>query len=505
MNFINEGFDIKKGTFVKKDGNTIPIVYIESTDGDDTYQYKDTLKKKFGASWFNSIKSWGWFAGNNPSDVVKNKVEPCLRWLNTVAKSGNIPDENGIIQKINELIRALDANAGAEDTAGDDVVVTSAEAIKRRLEEFKRELINTVSSDEFKKKFEPIIKFRQAQGHKFSFLNSLLIFVQDPKATMVKSRKRWLAVNREVIPGSPAIWLWVPRGTSSTTPEEKEMIKNAFLRRVKKDSVDQLTPGEKEELDIQMRKNSAEHFDLGPYFFDYRFTKQIEGKDDLVGNPNVDAPWYDDKGDETDMLTQFINNMTNAILASGVKIEYVNDLDGARGLSANGVIKLLKEPKRNAGYLNTIIHEFSHEVLHQTYLRDNNRDYSQFFVGREGGRSLVEQQAELCAWIVMKYLGYDMPTNINYVGLWGLDDKNAVKVFDSVVNVANKMIGLVAEKPVNESTLDNEEPNYLGMDGEDLADMVGCGKYYREGEKELEVMQKDIKESFYRVFNKINI
>ena len=32
-----------------------------------------------------------------------------------------------------------------------------------------------------------------------------------------------------------------------------------------------------------------------------------------------------------------------------------------------------------------------------------------------------------CAWIVMRSFGYDMQTNINYVGIWGLNQDNAVK------------------------------------------------------------------------------
>ena len=45
----------------------------------------------------------------------------------------------------------------------------------------------------------------------------------------------------------------------------------------------------------------------------------------------------------------------------------------------------------------------------------------------------------------MKGFGYDMPTNINYVGIWGLNQDNAVKVFDSVSKVATIITKKITE------------------------------------------------------------
>ena len=138
---------------------------------------------------------------------------------------------------------------------------------------------------------------------------------------------------------------------------------------------------------------------------------------------------------------------------------------------------MLSNQKINTGLINTLVHEFAHELLHQKYLKNNNKELSEYFVGTSEGRGKVEQQAELCAWIVMKNFGYDMPTNINYVGIWGLDQSNAAEVFDSVANVAQYIVKGI-DKNLNLMSESRILKESISITGRDVANMLGLGKLY---------------------------
>lgn len=470
---LTETFSYQIGTIKTQNGNNMRVAYIDAKRSQDTYSIRKDIQK-FGAKWQPQSQWWYWILGNKPEEVIQNQVKPCIEFLSkrewVDGERRNVEDiVNELIQKVKSATMPNVANA------------TNKEEILNRLEDFKAELVRITSDEEFKRMMEPIIKFRNAAGAGYSILNTILILIQDPEAKMVKTKKNWEKVNRRIKKGAKAICLWYPVGERVYTPEEQELIKADFLRKKRVKSVEELTPGDREVLEKSMKKTTAERFDLGPYWFDYRFTEQIPDTEDMVGNPDHDIQWFDDSGDETPELVSKIDALIKVIEHEGIKVDYVDDLGGARGVSKSGAIDVLKNQPKNAGMLNTLVHEFAHEMLHQTYLKNKNSDLKDYFVGTEEGRGKVEQQAELCAWIVMRSFGYDMPTNINYVGLWGLNQDNAVKVFDSVSRVATYINGSIL-KMENGQMMESKQ--YLKENnipsGYEIAQMVGCGEVYKK-------------------------
>lgn len=155
---------------------------------------------------------------------------------------------------------------------------------------------------------------------------------------------------------------------------------------------------------------------------------------------------------------------------------------------------------------NTLTHEYAHELLHQSYVSKRDSDYAQYFIGKAQGRAVVEQQAELCAWIVLRNFGYDMPTNINYVGLWGMDEKAAPFVFDTVANVATTIIKDISNKITNTVTESIGDNNGV-ITGLDVAKLVGYEDLYLNAKKanEMDIQNRlAFQESFKRIFNNIN-
>ena len=108
-------------------------------------------------------------------------------------------------------------------------------------------------------------------------------------------------------------------------------------------------------------------------------------------------------------------------------------------------------------------------------------DYASYFVGKEFGTKIVEQQAEISAWIVMRNFGYDMQTAKNYVACWGGDDKTAAYAFDTVAKVATRII-----KGMNENMSVVNESLTIGgtVTGLDVAKLVGMEDTYMRGKQE---------------------
>lgn len=498
---LTEVFNVKNGVFRKKDGEQVRIAYIDPTTSEGTYQHKDKIKNDFGASWIGVLKTWGWFLGNNPEQVYQTKIKPCLEYLVSVEKNDGSDEKREVISIIDSLLQELQS-ASMPSTSEVGFKFMTKEEIQDKVASFKDELLNIMSDEEFKAKLMPIIKFRNAQGHKFSFRNTILILVQDPEAKLVKSRTNWEKMNRKVVPNAKPIALWVPKGGKPLTADEKRIRTRQFCDECGVTDVKDLNPGQQERLRVLLKGYQASSFDLMPNFYDYRFTVQMEGKEDLVGNPNEELPWFDDSGEETPETVKLCDSLIDVIQEVGIKVNYVDDLGGARGVSMSGVIEVLKNVPKNSGMLNTLTHEFSHELLHQKYLHTKNDELKGYFIGTKQGRAIVEQQAELSAWIVLRNFGFDMDTNINYVGMWGMNEKNAAQVFDTVASVAEEIIVRLGKKISTNVVEAYDRLNESHIDGFRLAKMLGFEDLYRRS-KEIEE-QESVTKSFKNMMGRIN-
>lgn len=481
---LTETFDYQIGTIKTKNGNNMRVAYIDANRSQSTYDLRKKIQE-FGAKWYGPTKWWYWVLGNDPEGVIRNQVQPCMEFLSTKEDMGGGPKRD-IVASIDKLIAKVKGakmpNTGGANTKDD---------ILSKLEGFKADLVRITSDDEFKQKMGPLIKFRNANNYQYSLINTILILIQDPQATLVKAGGAWRDYyGRKVKPGSKSIMMWIPKGEKNRDEEEKIRITNDFLAKKRVKSVKELSAPDKERLDKHLNKTVPQYFDLAPYWYDWRFTEQMDGTEDVLGNPGSDIQWFDDSGEETPELVQHIDALIEVIQEKGIQFNFVDDLGGARGVSKSGTIDVLRNQPKNAGMFNTITHEFAHEILHQRYLQSKDEEMKGYFVGTEEGRSKVEQQAELCAWIVLRSFGYDMPTNINYVGIWGLNQDNAVRVFDSVSSVATYISKKINQKERGEETDMFESKQYLKEgeipSGYEIAQMVGCGKVYQRAARKIQ-------------------
>lgn len=496
---LNEEYNVIKKIKIKNDGGQYSIAYIDPKTSDSLYGKNDILKR-YGAKADTSVRPWlwFWFIGDTPEEqarVINTKIKPCLTALNNANGSGS---DTEIIKAIDSAIERLIQSKIEVEIVPSATKPQYADKneIKDKLLRFKEELVQAMSDQDFKSKLAPILKFRNAQGHKYSLLNTILIWIQDPNATLVKSRSNWLAANKEIIPNARAISMWVVN-SSPKAKEEQQKIIGGYLKSLKKKSTNELTITEREELKILLKDVApGVSWTLVPAFYDISQTKQIEGKEDLVGSGKADLEWYTE-GMEDERVAAIYSSLLEFAKEKNITVSVKDDLGGARGsASATGEIDILQNSGKDVGLTKTLAHEISHQLLHWDYVASRDPKMKEYFVGVKEGRAKVEQQAEVSAWIVMKNFDFDLPTSINYIAMWGSDEKSVVKVFDEVAKVANILIEYVENKM---KTMRTESETLNGkISGLDVAKLFGKESVYLKYQN-----MNEIKESFYKTLKKI--
>lgn len=194
-----------------KTGEKHPQFTINPKD-EKSFKHKDVYKKH-GAKWFNG--GWTFTAwDDNIQKMLDKKIKPTLE---EIAKMEG-EDPTQIIEILSFLENEMKAILSGDK---ENVVVNnqtnfskkSAEEILQRLDELKKKLIDITSAEDFKEFMRPILKFRNTKKQQFSFGNTILIWLQDPKATFVQSIGNWdKKYNRNIKGDAKLISLYVPIG-----------------------------------------------------------------------------------------------------------------------------------------------------------------------------------------------------------------------------------------------------------------------------------------------------
>ena len=515
---INESYEWK---IVPKINNMGKKVYRAVLDRelstDNIFNVKDKLKS-FGAQWDSVDKVWYFTLWKDPdkrAEQIEKVIKPCVQYLKSVETS---PNGNDLESEMQKLLKQIDEVLNAPETSSTDENEDPADVkeVKSKLMDYKQELINSFKDNTFREKMGPIIKFRSAQGAGYSILNTILIMLQKPDAKMVKSISKWNAANKTIKPGAKPIYLWSPIGKRELTKDERLEVEVKFYKKMQKlygteiVSKNQLKVGDRERLEKELNRVVAVGFKLKPIFYDVSDTVQMPGKEDLIGNLEGfdDVEWSDETTAADERSQQLYNAIVETIKDFGISVDMVRDLGGAKGVSMGGKIEVLADAPKNIGAVSTLVHELSHELLHQTYLKTKGgerEDWAKYFVGKEFGKNIVEQQAEISAWIVMKNFGYDMQTAKNYVACWGGDEKTAAYAFDTVANVATRIIKGMSENlgMMNEGLGANTVITDM-----DVAELVGMADVYKKGKAEqqagTDARIQSINEQFNSFLNRLN-
>lgn len=240
--------------------------------------------------------------------------------------------------------------------------------------------------------------------HHYSFTNSLLIHLANPKATQVAGFKDWQRkFNRTVKKGEHGIPILAPVT-------------------YKKSKSDDSKPNDTTETSVEIESTEAPDERVRTfttfrtvYVFD---VSQTEG-DPLPVEPN----WHDhDKNAKIEKaLYSFANN-------KGIKIEVVDNLHGADGVSKGGKIKVVEE----AG-TRTLVHELAHEILHWRH-PELKLSHTQ-----------EEIEADATAYVVAQHFNMllEKEATPNYLALSRADGKSILSCFNRIRDASIEIIQAV--------------------------------------------------------------
>lgn len=475
-----------------------PIIKIKGSFPGELYK----ILTKYGAEYSKKYKQsesyiFWWVNNNNYQEVIDNKIKPALA---EIKKLQNTSAEK-IEKEIDEILTSMETENPSENP---DLGISKLDEkrIKDKLQSFKERLVNIQDDDQFKETMGKIIAMKAAQGYEFSFGNTILIMVQDMNAGIVNSKTNWLEkYNRTVNPNARPLMIWAPQGVKQKLSKDKEeQLKSEYYKKIGKKPGDKLTPKEQFDFEKMIRGyESATRFKFVPVY-SQKDTTQIEGTEDYIKSAEEakkDIKWFEDN-----MISDEVRPIYKGLLdfseEKNIKIEFIDDLGGARGVSSSGAIKLLKNEGNDVGLTKTLAHEITHELLHQKYLKNKGDETSKFFVGTSEGRAAVEQQAELSAWMFMYAFGFDLKTtSLNYVMLWGGDKDKMVRVFDTVSGVVNYLINYVNKKITSLDEAMGTHTHGKTITPDEIAKLLGVEDEYREAEKQ------DLKERLLQRLNRI--
>lgn len=236
----------------------------------------------------------------------------------------------------------------------------------------------------------------QARFRRYSFANTMLIYLQCPNATMVAGYREWQKMGRYVKKGQKGIQILAPR----------------IIKKTKK----QIVETEEGEQEIEVEEHVAVGF-FPVYVFD---VSQTDGKPlpliakTLEGNVN----WYE---------------RLKSICPFPVTEE--EEMYGAQGefrIDTKKIAILVSLPEKQK--TKTLLHEWAHGLLHT----DN--------VQRE--REIEELEAEATAYVVGQCLGMDFDDcSFGYIANW--TGKEAFKILkesgDRIVRAVNLIMNCIEE------------------------------------------------------------
>ncbi len=263
----------------------------------------------------------------------------------------------------------------------------------------------------------------------YSGENSILIHMQSPDATIVRSVSEWKYFGKEVKPDAHRISILFPIGIPQKAGPGK--LKN-FMERKREEGLSDEAIEQIIKEKFNFGGDTAYHFGVGTVY-DIRDTEPIPGKPQKPEEEMIKAQ-------------TFYKNLKEI-----AKTHYVVEEDtlagvhGARGYTAHSMdgegtmIRVMKVPGEDENVLHTLIHEMSH--AHLDHL--DRKDIPQ---------GIAEAEAELSTYLVGAHFGFDFrEDSAAYIKGW-LDNAKSQgrslgkENLDRVMNNARWLINEISSK-----------------------------------------------------------
>lgn len=451
---IKEYYELAANELLKtKNGKGFKLVYVDpNLSTDNTFNNK-ALMKKYGMEFlpYNRYirnvqgvpNAWGWIIW----DGSEQEVYPLIKKFAEEIGSQETPPEGGDRRTLEQVLSSIEQLKNViMQVQASGLVQINGSGIIANAEEFKKKLVQGIGSNATMDALYELSKFRaemsKHRGHQLSFLNTILIFLQKRNATDVRSKGEWREMGYTPKLDATPIVLAMPASFKKLFGAQYDEVVRRFLEKEGVNTISELTPSQKRRLDRETKYPDPQ----GGFkeYIAYDISDLIKGKG-AEEFPENNFKWYDADSDETEKERVLIDACIRFGKSIGVKSYEFMDKDklgGSRGYASSaGDVRIVND-KRNHGLLSTVIHETAHQIMHWEVVSTTNPLLKKFYRGGSTlrGTNIVEQEAELCAWIVLSGFGYkNQQEHFNYLANWGMNIENCSSVFDSIMKISDFM------------------------------------------------------------------
>ena len=273
----------------------------------------------------------------------------------------------------------------------------------------------------------------------YSSYNTMLINMQNSKATLVRSAKDWAYFGRKIKEDEKqqGIMILYPRMTSFVGSDGMiHTRKNTYVPngRIKKFIEDKRKEGLSDEHIMSLldekypnrnKRFTTHSFGVG-HVWDISQTTKIAGSKEIDNDMDIKA-------------SDLYESMKNVVRGKfGIDFAELDPSNGSRGYTTNEgkTIRVLRIPDQDVNALNTIIHELAHSQLEHHKRPEYHQDQSK--------RGEMEAEAELTAYIVSSYYGFGDKMKeiaLPYIKGWlGTGAKFKEDNIDRVIKTAHKIV-----------------------------------------------------------------
>lgn len=473
-----------------KENATIGAI-LKITNKDKSSGYPD-FKKEFGSmeppiyqiTTDKSVFGWGYFVNSESDEKEKiNNLKKLKQFLDVKMdlESGaeitggfsDLPKVSDFIAKLRDVVNDIKTSEiSGTDTQVKKELITK---VNEFINELADEVDNVILIEKLDEYFSWVSRFPT-----YSFRNQLLIYIQDRNATRVASKSAWKSNGFVPKENAPEIILWRPN-LRPPSKAEKYRKREEYIKKHGRPE-----PGSKKEEDMEFNINKSIPipgvFILYPVY-DIRHVVDDKGN---VGSDKM-KPKLDWSSDiENEIADKISLAMEKIIPKLGIKLEYITSDHGEKGSSSSGLIKIDKETK-GIGRASVLIHELSHEIMHQNFLinkakseekdgkvSEDLKDILSAYVGKNLSE-ILELQAEGVAYVVLRAM--DIPNNLlshskNYIALWRGNSSSIKGNLDIITNTANIIINKLNEVMGEVNINENEFGNINLLTINDVAKML---------------------------------
>lgn len=263
----------------------------------------------------------------------------------------------------------------------------------------------------------------------YSGENSVLIHMQSPNATIVRSAIEWKYFGKELLPDARKISILFPIGINkkASAGKLKDFMEKKREEGLSDEAIEELI---KERFNLE--GNYANHFGVGNVY-DISDTQPIPGKAQKPETEAIEAKTIYDTLKEI-AKKHFVVEEDPLVGATGARGNTAHSVNGE-----GQTIRVMKIPGEDENVLHTLIHEMSHARLDHL----NRNDIP---------RGVAEAEAELSTYMVGAHFGFDFrDDSAAYIKGWLDDPQNNGKRFDKenidrVMNNARWLINEISGK-----------------------------------------------------------